>query len=125
MKTLKQLNSVEKAKILHTWFPDEIPAFLEAMESLCEAIRADEAHYREQWAEGLFTFDFWLTLLRQAEAVIQQYGKKLCNNPRLFAHQLFDGYQAIFSAHCLTRYAMTRQRENRKFYTATDLFFNI
>lgn len=125
MKTLKQLINVEKAQLLHTWFPEEIPAFLDAMQGMCEAIRQDEAHYRDNWQDGLLGFDFWLTLAGQAEGIIKQYRKKMYGNKRLFADQLFDGYQAIFSAHCLTQYAITKQLENRKFYLATDLFFNI
>lgn len=125
MKTLKQLINVEKAKLLHEWFPEEIPAFLDTMQGICEAIRQDEAHYRDHWQDGLMNFDFWLTLAGQAEGIIKQYRKRMYANQRLFADQLFDGYQAIFSIHCLSQYAMAKQLENRKFYLATDLFFNI
>lgn len=125
MKTLKQLNNVEKARVLHAWFPDEIPALLDTIQGMSSAILENEAEHRAKWQEGLFTFDLWLQLAGQAEHIIKQYGKGLHKSSRVFSDQLFDSYQAIFTTHCLIAYAKTRQLENRKFYLATDLLFNI
>ncbi|MFP9097911.1 hypothetical protein ACLI09_02555 [Flavobacterium sp. RHBU_24] len=123
MKTLKQLTNVEKAGILHSWFPDEVPAFLETMKGICTAITENEEENRQKWQDGLFGFDFWKQLAAQAKKAIAQYGSKMPKNRRLFTDQLFDGYQAIFSVHCLTEYAKTRQLENRKFFLAVELLF--
>ncbi|MXN91116.1 hypothetical protein GR160_07720 [Flavobacterium sp. Sd200] len=125
MKTLKQMNNVEKARVLHTWFPDEIPALLETMQGMSETILQNEAQHRAGWEEGLFGFDFWLQLAGQAERIIQLYGKGLHKKGRLFSDQLFDHYQAIYTVHCLIAFAKTRQLANRKFFLATDLLFDI
>jgi len=125
MKTLKQMNNVEKARVLHIWFLDEIPALLETVQGISRAIIDNEAENRAKWQEGLFGFDFWLQLARQAERIIKQYGKGLHKSNKVFSDQLFDHYQAIYTTHCLIAYAKTRQLENRKFYLATDLLFDI
>jgi hypothetical protein len=124
MKTLQQLTNVEKARLLYQLFPAEIPAFIDSMKGMSEAIRDDEAEQRANWQlGGLFGFDFWLGLLTEAERKINQYGKKL-HESKVFADQLFDGYLALYTVHCLTAYAPVRQLANRKFTVAIDLFFN-
>lgn len=125
MKTLKQLNNVEKAWVLHAWFPDEIPAVLDTITGMSQALKENEAEHRANWQEGLFGFDFWLQLAGQAERIIKQYGKGLHKSSRVFSDQLFDHYQAIYTVHCLMAYAKTRQLENRKFCLATELLFDI
>jgi hypothetical protein len=125
MKTLKQMNSVEKARVLHTWFPEEIPALLDTIQGMSREIIENEAEQRINWQGGLFGFDFWLQLAGQAERIIKQYGKALHKSSRVFSDQPFDHYQAIYTTYCLIAYAKTRQLDNRKFYLATDLLFDI
>jgi len=124
MKTIDRLTNVEKAKLLHQLFPAEIPAFLEFAEGMCSGIREDEQNQREKWDFGLFTFDFWLTLIGQAEKKIEQYGMKLHKSSGLFADQLFDGYLAMYMVHCLTVYTTARVHPNGRFTKAVDLLFN-
>jgi hypothetical protein len=125
MKTLKQMNNVEKARVLHTWFPDEIPALLDTIAGMSRDIMDNVAQHRDTWQEGLFGFDFWLQLAGQAERIIKQYGKGLHKSSKVFSDQLFDHYQAFYTVHCLLAYARTQQLENRKFYLATDVLFDI
>jgi hypothetical protein len=124
MKTLRQLTNVEKAGILHSWFPQEIAPIVDAIQGMSESIVKNEAQEREIWTGGLLNFDFWLQLARNATTIIGTYQKKLHTNRRLFTDQLFDGYQAIFTVHCIVAYAKTKRLENRELFLAIELLFN-
>ncbi|ALM50121.1 hypothetical protein AMR72_15175 [Flavobacterium psychrophilum] len=124
MKTLRQLTNVEKAGILHSWFPEEIAPIVDAIQGMSESIIKNEQQERETWTLGLLNFDFWLQLARNADTIIIKYQKKLATNKRLFADQLFDGYQAIFTVHCITGYAKTKRLENRELFLVIELLFN-
>jgi len=41
MKTINQLTNMDKAKLLHELFPDEIPALLENIQSVCTHFKAN------------------------------------------------------------------------------------
>lgn len=125
MKILKQLDNVEKAKLLHAWFPDEMGGFLETMKGMCEEMLNNEAQLRANPQDGIFSIDLWLSLAKNAIELLKKYNNHLHKSNRVFSDHLFDGYQAMLSAHCLIAYAKTRQLENRKFYLATDLLFDI
>lgn len=124
MKPLEKLLNVEKGRLLHQLFPQEIPALVEFVEGMCIATKEQEALHRKQWDNSIFSFDFWLSQINTVQNSIQQYGKKLHKNSRLFADQLFDGYPAMFMVHCMTVYTTTKKHPNRKFVTAIDLLFN-
>lgn len=124
MKPLEKLINVEKGMLLHQLFPQEVPALLEFVEGMCIAIQEQEALHRSKWNNGIFSFDFWLSLIRNVESNIQQYGNKLHKNSRLFSDQLFDGHNALFLVHCLEVYTTTRKHPNKKFVTAINLLFN-
>jgi hypothetical protein len=124
MKAIGQMNNVEKGKLLHQLFPSEIPAFLQYVQRMCTTIKEEEQQQREQWNNGLFGFDFWLSLIGDAEQKINRYGSKLHHNSGLFADQLFDGYLAMYIVHCLMVYTTVRKHPNGKFTMTIDLLFN-
>ena len=101
MKPLEQLNNVERAKLLHGLFPSEIPAFLKYVTGMGMTIEEEQETLKTKWENQLFAFDFWLTLARQADRKVKQYGVKLEKSSSLFADQLFDGYSALYLSHCL------------------------
>jgi len=124
MKALAALNNVEKAKLLHSLFPDEIPGIIQFTNNMCATIKENETQQREHWKNGLFGFDFWLSLLRSVETNIGKYGNKLEKSSGLFADQLFDGYNAMFTVHCLLVYTTQSKLPNTKLAKAVDLLFN-
>jgi hypothetical protein len=124
MKPLEKLSNVEKGRLLHQLFPQEIPELLEFVLGMCVAIRGQEAMHREEWNNGIFGFDFWLSLIKNTQEHIEQYGKGLHKSSRLFSDQLFDGYMALYMTHALTTYTSTLQHPQHKFITAVDLLFN-
>ncbi|MBE9598695.1 hypothetical protein D3C87_299100 [compost metagenome] len=123
MKSLDQLNNLERGALLHQLFPNEMPDLLDFIEGMCISIKEDEEGNRKVWKLGLMTFDFWLSLLNQVEAAIKQYGKKLTKSHRLFTDQLFDGLLACFTIHCITVYVTLKQHPNPKFTKAVELLF--
>jgi hypothetical protein len=124
MKALNQLNNLEKGRLLHQLFPLEMPAFLDFMQGMCEAVNENQEMNRAKWNNGLFSFDFWFSLAGNVRAAMEKYGSKLHKNSNLFADQLFDGYLACFTIHCIVTYTSVRQHENSKFVKAVDLLFN-
>lgn len=123
MKPLINLNSVERAKLLHDLFPDEIPAILEYVKSLSITIAEEREMLNSRWDNQLFSFAFWLSLAKDAENKIDRYGVKLHKSSRLFADQLFDGYAALYLAHCLIKLTYQQENQNKKFVKAVELLF--
>jgi len=124
MKTLNKMTNVDKARLLHQWFPTQISSFVEFTEGMCKTIKQEEPLRRKKWTNGLISFDFWLHLVNNVQQAIQQYGSRLNVKSTLFADQLFDGYLAIYSAECLVQFANSIEADNKKFALAVNLFFN-
>ncbi|WPV02166.1 hypothetical protein SNE26_10300 [Mucilaginibacter sp. cycad4] len=97
MKPLNNLNNIEKAKLLHELFPDEIPQLLAEILAVCEDFRANKTAYSEQWQSGrLMTFDNWLQLGEQAEKLILKYRKSMEKSSKVFAEQLCSTWDYTF-----------------------------
>ncbi|MDX2001818.1 MAG: hypothetical protein SFW35_05275 [Chitinophagales bacterium] len=124
MRPLENLINVEKAKLLHELFPQEIPALLAYAGSMCLTIQEEEQLLRSKWDNGLFTVDAWISFVKEVGNKINRYGQRLHTQSSLFADQLFDGYLALYMVHCLTLYTTIRKHENPKFTLAIDLLFN-
>lgn len=104
-------------------FPDEIPAILKYVKSLSITIEEEKEMLMSKWDNQLFSFAFWLSLAKDAEKKIDQYGEKLHKSSRLFADQLFDGYAALYLSHCLIQLTKQQQHQDRKFTKAIELIF--
>ncbi len=65
MKPLENLINVEKARILHELFPQEIPALLKYTNNMCLTIQEDEQLTRNQWENGLLTVEAWLSFVEE------------------------------------------------------------
>jgi len=98
MKPLEQLINVEKARLLHELFPQEIPALLEFTNNMCLTIQEDEQVTREQWKNGLLTIEAWLSFVEEVRSKIDKYGKRLHTQSRLFADQCLMAYRIVFGA---------------------------
>lgn len=123
MKPLNNLNNAEKAKLLHELFPDEIPAILTFVKNLSITIEEEKEVLNSKWDNQLFSFSFWLSLAKDAEKKIDQYGTKLHKSSNLFADQLFDGYAALYLVHCLIQLTSQREHQNKKLVKAVELLF--
>lgn len=124
MKPLDQLINVEKARLLHELFPQEIPALLTYTYNMCLTLLEDEKSLRTQWNNGFLTVDAWLSFVRAAKDKIDKYGNRLQTQSDLFADHLFEGFTAMYMVHCLTLYTTVQRHRNHKFVLAVDLLFN-
>jgi hypothetical protein len=122
MKSLEQLTNVDKARLLHELFREEVPALLQYTKEICTLIDRDKDTIKADWKNGLLTAEFWFTLSNSANRTIEKYAGKLEKSSRLFADQLFDGYAALFTVECIIKYASGRS-DNKKFMKAVELLF--
>lgn len=99
MKPLENLVNVEKARLMHELFPQEIPALLRYTNNMCITIQKDEQLTWNQWENGLLTVEAWLSFVEEVRSKIDKYGKRLHTQSRLFADQLFDGYTQVRVGH--------------------------
>lgn len=123
MKALDQLNNVERAKLLHDLFPGEIAGFLEYAKGLSIYIDENKEQIKKNWGEQLFAFDAWLELALSAKATIEEFETKLVKNGRLFSHQLFDGYLALWTADAACKYIEDDKFPNSKFKKVVQALF--
>lgn len=124
MKTLQSFTNVDKAKLIHALFIQEIPGFLAHAQALSAYMRDNPDEVRKVWKNQLFGVDFWFQLAEDADRKIKRYGKQLEKSSNVFADQLFDGYGALYLHHCLTTFTAKDKHTDPKFKTAVDLFFN-
>jgi hypothetical protein len=123
MKRLTQLTNVERARILFELFPDEISSFLQFQKAMTDNLVRDPGQLNENWDGQFFTIDFWVGLAKDIQKVLNKYTHQLSKRSRLFADQLFDGYLALYSAHCLQQYVKYKQPEDQHFKYAVELLF--
>lgn len=123
MQTLDNLNNVQRAKLLFDLLPADIPAFVDFTKSLAERVKENPEALREQWGNPLVHIDMWMRLAQAVYKSIEKYGIKLSKSGRLFSDQLFDGYLALFSVHCLQQFVQHAELKERRFKTAVELFF--
>lgn len=109
MKPLERMNNVEKGKMLADLLPEELPNITLFISKEIERFLKNEDHNKSIWKGTLITANFWYSLVRNVEKAIKQCGSKLHKNHRWFADQLFDGYNALFTIHCLIEYASTAE----------------
>ncbi len=122
MKSIDQLMNVDKAKVMFDLFRNEIPEFLEYTQAIADKVANDKEELIANWTNPFLSYGQWLQLAERVNGVIKKYGKNLAKSGNLFADQLFDGYLAIFSNHCLEQYSINKAH-SPKFKLAIDLFY--
>jgi hypothetical protein len=122
MKTIDQLMNIDKAKIIFDLFRNEIPAFLEYTQAIADKVTQDKEELLAKWTNPFLSYHQWLNLSERVNGIIKKYGKSLAKSGNLFADQLFDGYLAIFSNHCLEQYSINKAH-SPKFKLAISLFY--
>ncbi|RKR83357.1 hypothetical protein BDD43_3563 [Mucilaginibacter gracilis] len=122
MKTIDQLMNLDKAKIMFDLFRDEIPEFLSYTQAIADKVANDKEELLANWTNPFLSYHQWLQISEQVNSAIKKYGKNLTKSGSLFTDQLFDGYLAIFSNHCLEQYSINKA-QSPKFKLAIDLFY--
>jgi hypothetical protein len=121
MKALNKLDSVAKGQLFAGLFPDEIQGLVDAIKGVHDYMKGNEAAIRESGEGVVFNAEFWFRLVTDVGNAIEQYGSRLAKNKRLFADQLFDGYNALFTVECIIKYKY--KTGNPKFVQAITLLF--
>ena len=124
MQPLKLLNNVQKARLLHSLFLQEIPPFLDYVKHACLIIEDNREELRRDWTNGLLTPDAWIELAAETERCLDRRRKGLFASSVVFAEQLFSGFGSLFMCHQLQQYVGNNHHQDPKFRTAVDLFFN-
>jgi hypothetical protein len=124
MKPLQLLNNVERAKLLFDLFPHEIAPFVNFTKSMADTICNDPDYVKQHWEDQLLTLECWLNLARGVRQTIAQYNNRFSRNARLVSDQLFDGYDALFSVHCLGQYACSKECGSEGFKAAVEMFYS-
>ncbi len=70
MKSLEHLTNVDKARLLHELFRDEVAAVLQYTKEMCTLIGKNKDTIRADWKNGLLTADFWFSLSNNANRTI-------------------------------------------------------
>jgi|GEM_PF-969523 len=122
MKTIDQLTNVEKAKIIFDLFRAEMPDFLEYVNAIAEKIADSEKEMIANWNNPILSYQQWLNLSYQVTGIIKRYAKGITKSANVFSEQLFGGYLAIFSNHCLEQYGLNKAKSLR-FALAIKLFY--
>lgn len=123
MKPLEQLNNVERAKLLFELFPAAIPASIECIKAIANTICNDPEDLKQKWEGQFFTAAFWIQLATDTKKSIEKNGQQLKKNSRRFSDQLFDGYNALFTVHCLQQYITLEECSDKAFAKAVEMLF--
>jgi len=122
MQPLKILNNVQKARLLHSLLYEEIPKFLSFLTENTAHILTNREAIKAEWKEQFFTADLWFSFAEDVTRKLDRYGRELQRNSPVFAEQLFEGYNALYTVQQLINYGETAQADP-KFTQAVDLLF--
>lgn len=121
MKRLELINNIERARIMHMLFPDEMLDLIGCIDEISKEVIQTADEIRSTWSNKAITADFWIRLATKIQRRIVLYGDKLVRQNNRFSEELFDNYLAIFSAHCIHAYA--GKSDNVHFKAIATLFF--
>lgn len=123
MKRLQQLDNIAKGRLLYDLFPEAIPDAVRFIKTIADTICNDPGELKRNWKDNFFTVDFWTGLAKDAKEAIENNGTAIHQSSRRFSDQLFDGYAALFTVHCLHEYIKQEQCKNQSFRHAMPMLF--
>ncbi|WP_276484768.1 hypothetical protein [Paraflavitalea pollutisoli] len=126
MQPLSNMHNVQRAKLLCSLIPEEIPAFLEALQTYASQITRDPQAVRasfEQNPNPILGAGDWIAMAEEVQEALGKHRQQMPAKSALFADQLFDGLLALFTAHCINEYSATLPADNKFRQAATLLFY--
>lgn len=123
MNAIHNLTNVDKALLMHQLFPGEMEALIQHMTFLSKYIIDNEQLHRENWENGLFSFDLWLSQITQVYSNLQKDSKRLIKDAKYFSEKLFSGMLATYSNHCIDVFVKKSMYRHPKFPVAYGLFY--
>lgn len=126
MKPLQSMNNVEKGKLLAALFPEQLKGILDSLTEGYDFLTQNEEALRSTWGNDLLNFDFWYRQAAEVANTVKRHSRALTKSSSLFADQLFDGYNAIYTIDCIVKQAASLPPlpENKRYGLAVQLLFN-
>lgn len=120
------MNNVDKGKLLASLFPEQLNGILDSLTAGYAFLTANEETLRSTWDNELLNFDFWYVQAAEVANTVKRHSRALTKSSSLFADQLFDGYNAIFTIDCIVKQAaaLPPLPENKRYGLAVQLLFN-
>jgi hypothetical protein len=122
MKPFKEMNSIDKGKLLHQLFPDDINHLLTFIEDSANMIINDPALMPETWNRNIQLID-WLEQADDTKEKIKQHREQMVKSSHFFASTLFKGYLDFFPVQCLKDYTLLTP--NQKVADAIEFLFEL
>lgn len=92
MQPIAQMNNVQKSRLLHELFPDEIPGLINYTENLCLSIAEHKEQLATRWQHPLISIELWLELADEVRSLIEQKRVNIERSGIVFSEQLLPGY---------------------------------
>ncbi|KKO89192.1 hypothetical protein AAW12_24010 [Sphingobacterium sp. Ag1] len=105
MKTLNQMNNLDRAYLIANLFPDELKNLTDFIKKEADFFQDNREQIFKNWSEKHITAELWYNLIAFFERRYEKNRTRLYRNKKTFRDQLFDGYDALFAIHCLIKYA--------------------
>ena len=122
MRPLKDLTNVDKAKLLHQLFPDDINHMLTFLVDSANMILNNPTLMPQDWNHkiALTTWQEQAGILKEK---INEHRAQMLKESDCFAAALFKGYLDFFPIQCLKDYTLLTPHQ--KLADAIELFFDL
>ena len=120
------MNNVDKGRLLATLFPEQPKGILDSLTAGHAFLTENEEALRTTWGNDLLTFDFWYVQATEVANTVNRHSRALTKSSSLFADQLFDGYNALFTIDCIVKQAaaLPPLPKNQRYGLAVQLLFS-
>lgn len=103
MKALNDMGNLDRGKLLADLFPEQLPNIILFIEQKAASFLQSDNEQTTFWGHPE-TDGFWSEVVTDIKQAIKKYAPRMAKNTRLFADQLFDGNNALFTIYCLNAY---------------------
>ncbi|SIS62082.1 hypothetical protein SAMN05421786_101557 [Chryseobacterium ureilyticum] len=122
MKTLNQMDNLDRAYLLANLFPDEIKNLTDFIKKEADFYQDNKEQILKDWTAKHITAELWYNLIDFFERRYKKNGTRLYKNKKTFRDQLFDGYDALFSINALVNFTAQPQCSKKLKYAIYLLF---
>lgn len=125
MKTIEDLSIMDRARYLHRWFPDEIPALLDYVEVQLTKFQTEKPPALQTWVVALYTPERETEILAEVIGNIKSNSENIKRYAKLFAELVFHRLIYCYTVYCVIEFAKSRKPFNPRFCLAVELFFPV
>jgi len=123
MKPYKDLSIIDKAELLHQWFPNEMNHFISFAEKIARNTIKKEGNIKKPWHSKKLDPILWHTEANVLLEKIDKHRQSLVEDSTFFANKVFKGYLDFFPEHCLLEYTLISP--NQKMIDAIEFLFQL